>query len=217
MWRSVFHEPSRSSPRSLITPTSSSGHPPHLYYICQGPPEIDGLVSAEVLYKWTGAPLDMYHFGWYRGTVWAPATNTQKTRHPGVNYEIEYFNKDTGNVLPACDGVYGRRSAKYAVKLDMENWGPDKQWVVIEPGESTGGRSGGNQDEGVTSHELMGAAVAKVFNEIVFYGKVIKYFPPTLHEYSGATSQELFQVRYIDGDEEDFGFGGTRVCDGPCT
>jgi len=112
-----------------------------------------------------------------------------------VNYEIEYFNKDTGNVLPACDGVYGRRSAKYAVKLDMENRGPDKQWVVIEPGESTGGRSGGNQDEGVTSHELMGAAVAKVFNEIVFYGKVIKYFPPT--------SQELFQVRYIDGDEED--------------
>jgi len=77
---------------------------------------------------------------------------------------------------------------------------------VIEPGESTGGRSGGNQDEGVTSHELMGAAVAKVFNEIVFYGKVIKNFPLTLHEYYirvPRTSQELFQVRYIDGDEED--------------
>jgi len=122
-----------------------------------------------------------------------------------------YFNKDTGNVLPACDGVYGRRSAKYVVKLDMENWGRDKQWVVIEPGESAGGRSGGggggsgsNQDEGITSHELMGEAVATVFNGTIFYGKVVKYFPPTVHEYSGATSQELFQVRYNDGDEEDF-------------
>ena len=73
-------------------------------------------MTAEVIYKWTDLPLNFDEYGWYRGTVSAKATATQKVRYPGVNYEVQYFNKDTSNVLPARDGVRGRRGAKYPLK-----------------------------------------------------------------------------------------------------
>ena len=84
-------------------------------------------------------PLDFDEFGWYRGIVCAEATDIQKSRFPGVTHEVKYFNRDTNNVLPARDGVYGQRGAKYTLKLDRDNWGRENQWVVLKPGEPAGG------------------------------------------------------------------------------
>lgn len=96
----------------------------------------------------------------------------------------------------------------------MENWGRDKQWVVVRPGEPMGGRGGtgsggsGNEanDGGSTSHQLIGSRVAKDFGEVeggIFFGRVMTYHPPARDPH-GAMKSELFSVTYTDGDEEDF-------------
>ena len=91
----------------------------------------------------------------------------------------------------------------------MENWGRDKQWVVVQPGEPVGGRggagtAGSGSDEGSTSHQLIGSRVAKDFGaDGIFYGRVIGYHPPGRDKH-GALKPELFSIVYTDGDEEDF-------------
>ena len=116
------------------------------------------------------------------------------------------------------------------MKLELENWGRDKQWVVVRPGEPAGGRNGsaGGGDGGgdsSASHHHIGARVAKDFGENgkskIFYGRVIKYHPPERDNH-GAMKSELFSVVYTDGDGEDFDLDELSdamryACDNPRT
>ena len=85
------------------------------------------------LYSWTGAPLHIDQFGWYRGTV-AKVASAADQRN-GLTYEVTYRNSETNNRLPFAFG--GKRlgasgaSAKIPLKLARDNWGVTKQWVVL--------------------------------------------------------------------------------------
>ena len=105
---------------------------------------LNEIIGKEVLYSWTGAPLNIDQFGWYRGTVAKVASAADQRK--GLTYEVTYRNSETKNRLPfACGGKRleaSGASAKIPLKLARGNWGVTKQWVVLtKPDGSTSSAS----------------------------------------------------------------------------
>ena len=94
---------------------------------------LNKIIGKEVLYSWTGAPLNIDQFGWYRGTV-AKVASAADQRN-GLTYEVTYRNSETNNSLPFAFGEKRLEatgsSAKIPLKLARDNWGVTKQWVVL--------------------------------------------------------------------------------------
>ena len=111
------------------------------------------------------------------------------------------------------------RGGKYPLKLELDNWGRGKQWVVVRPGEPAGGRSGsdgggdggGDWGDSSTSHHHIGERVAKDFGQNgvtdIFYGRVMTHHPAQRDQH-GAMKSELFSVRRVHRWRwRGFGFG----------
>ena len=101
--------------------------------------KLDEIMGKQVLYSWTGAPLGIDQFGWYLGTVSKKATS-KADKKAGLTYEVMYRNSETNNVLPHAHGLTNpRASAKIPMRLANDNWGVQKQWVVVQRSDGRGG------------------------------------------------------------------------------
>ena len=70
--------------------------------------EENELIGSLVLFKWDGDPVAAGDFGWYCGKVTKRATDTDKRKSPGVNFQVKFCNAETRGVLPGCLGTMAK-------------------------------------------------------------------------------------------------------------
>jgi len=94
----------------------------------------NNLIGKFIMYKWTGQvgeraePLRATEFNWYLGKVCSKVTGAYKKQHPDTNFWVKHTNKQTNNILP---GPGRFKDSQYMLKLELDNWGCDGQWVVV--------------------------------------------------------------------------------------